>query len=281
MSVIEPVEVPVPELRNLPATRLALREELALLGRYRHLLANLVRRDLTVRYKRSVLGLLWTMLNPLLMMVILTVVFSTLFRFEIRHYETYFLSAYLGWVFFSQTTVGAMSSLGWNGPLVKRVRIPKSIFALSTTVSGAVNLLLSLAMLAAIMAVLGMRFAPALLFLPVSILLLTVFTFGVALGVSSVAVYFTDVREMYQIAMMIVMYLTPILYPASIVPARYRLLVDWNPLTALLSLLREPIYYGQLPTAAQIVASVIWAVVALVAGWGIFRRLATGFHVYM
>jgi len=212
-------------------------EELRDLARHSHLLASLVRRDLTVRYKRSVIGFFWTMLNPLLLMIILTVVFSALFRFEgVEPYAVYFLSEYLVFGFFTQTTVTSMTSLAWNGGLMKKVRVPKSIFAISTTISGLVNLCLAYLPLFVIMLVLDAPIRPAVFFLPVAFLIIGVFTLGVSLLLSALAVYFEDVSHMYQVATIGLMYMTPIIYPISIIPYKYLWVIRANPLTHLFKL---------------------------------------------
>jgi ABC-2 type transport system permease protein len=113
----------------------------------------------------------------------------------------------------------------------------------------------------------------------VSVLILAVFTLGVSLFVSSLSVYFHDVREMYQVAMVGLMYLTPIVYPREVVPEKYRWLIDANPMTPLLELLRAPIYNGRLPDEHTLLVSSISALVALVVGWQLFRRLSNGFYV--
>ncbi len=247
-----------------------------------NLIANLVRRDLTVRYKRSVIGFFWTMLNPLLLMIILTVVFSTVFRFEgIKNYPTYFLSAYLVFGFFSQTTVQSMTSLGFHGSLMKRVRVPKSIFAVSTTISGLINLCLAYVPLFLIMIVTGAPIRPTVLFLPISFLIIAAFTLGVSLMLSALAVYFDDVSHMYQVATVGLMYMTPIIYPISIVPYRWLWLIRINPLTQLFKLARDPVYSGTLPGAHVIMASVGAASIALVVGWLVFHRLARGFYLHL
>ena len=247
-----------------------------------HLLLNLVRRDLTVRYKRSIIGFFWTMLNPLLLMIILTIVFSTIFRFEgIDHFETYFLSEYLVFGFFAQTTVTSMASLSWNGALMKRVRVPKSIFAISTTISGLINLALSYIPLFAIMLALGAPIRPSVLFLPVSFLIISMFTLGVSLLLSALAVYFEDVQHMYQVATIGLMYLTPIIYPISIVPYRWLWVIRVNPLTQLFKLAREPVYNGVLPSAHVLSASLAVSVIALVMGWVVFNRLSRGFYLHV
>ena len=256
-------------------------EELRDIRRHAGLLYELVHRDLTVRYKRSFLGFLWTMLHPLLLMLIFVVVFSRMFRFQTQHYETYFLSAYVAWNFFSQTVVTSMLSVSWNGPLMKRVRVPPSIFTLSTVISGLANLGLSLIVLFAIMLIVGVRFSPALAFLPVSLVIVSVFTFGVSLGLTALSVYFADVGEMVQAGMPALMYLTPIIYPRSIVPERFQMLIKCNPLVYIVEVVRDPIYYGIIPSRATLSIAVALALASLTAGWMIFRRLATRFHAHL
>jgi ABC-2 type transport system permease protein len=259
----------------------SLREEWQDIVRHGHLLYNLVYRDLTVRYKRSVIGFLWTMLNPLLLMIIFVVIFSTLFRFAVPHYETYFLSEFLPWTFFAQTTVSSMLSMSWNGSLMKRVRVPKSIFTLATTLSGMVNLLLSYVPLLLIMAILGVPIRPAILFLPISFIIVAIFTFGVSLALSAVAVYFVDVREMYQVGLTALMYMCPIIYPISIVPARFRSIIAMNPLVYLFQILRDPVYYGRMPSPELIGITLALSGVSLLGGWLLFRRLSPGFYPHL
>jgi ABC-type polysaccharide/polyol phosphate export permease len=256
-------------------------EEIRDLLAYRDLLRSLVHRDLTVRYKRSPLGFLWTMLHPLILMTIFTIVFSALFRFEITHFAIYFLASYIGWTFFDQTIVQSMGSVMWNGPLMKRVRVPRSIFVISTTLSGLVNLTLSLGPLVLLMLFTGAPIRWTFVFLPVSFLIIGTFTLGIALALSSLSIYFADVREMYQAISPAIMYLTPIVYPLSIVPERALPVVRANPLLYLLQLFRAPIYEGALPDPSVILIASGAALLALVAGWAIFRRLAPGYHIHL
>lgn len=270
-----------PEFRNEAGLNLSPLAEIREIVAYSHLLRSLVVRDLTVRYKRSALGFLWTMLHPLLLMAILAVVFSHFFRFAIEHYETYFLAAFLPWTFFQQSTVTAMSSLAWNGGLMKKVRVPKAIFAVSTTASGLANLALSLIPLFAIMLAVGAPLRPSVLFLPVAFALLAVFTLGVALGLSAVAVYFDDVAQMYQVLVTGLMYLTPIMYPLSIVPEKYVWLVKANPLYHLIELCRAPVYAGTIPHLRAVGLAASMAAASLLCGWVVFRRLSRGFYLHL
>jgi len=273
--------IPLIERRTVAGRPLRWADEARDIREHAGLLYELVHRDLTVRYKRSVLGFLWTMLHPLLLMLIFVVVFSTMFRARAPHYETYFLSAYVAWNFFAQTTVNAMASVAWNGPLMKRVRVPPSIFTLSIVISGLVNLLLSLIVLFTIIAATGAPIHATLWFLPVSLLIVGVFTFGVALALTAISTIFADVREMVQAGMPALMYLTPIIYPISIVPDRFRWLVRLNPLAYIVEIVRDPIYYGILPSPTTLKLAIMIAIGALTIGWMIFRHLAPRFHAHL
>jgi ABC-2 type transport system permease protein len=271
-----------PVLVNSADSKFSTISEIRELAAHSNLLLNLVRRDLTVRYKRSVIGFFWTMLNPLLLMIILTIVFSTIFRFAgIGHYEVYFLSEYLVFGYFTQTTVTSMTSLSWNGSLMRRVKVPKSIFAISTAISGLVNLCLAYIPLFVIMIVRGAPIRPSVLFLPVSFLVIAVFTLGASLILSALAVYFDDVQHMYQVATIGLMYLTPIIYPIDIIPQRWLWVIRINPLTQLFKLARDPVYLGVLPSSHIVAGSLVISVLTLVVGWFVFNRLAKGFYLHL
>lgn len=264
--------------RNLAGSYLRWTDEIHDLAGHANLLFELVHRDLTIRYKRSVFGFLWTMLHPLLLMVIFTVVFSQLFRRQTPHYETYFLSAYIAWNFFSQTTTNAMASVAWNGPLMKRVRVPRSVFTLAAILSGLINLVLSLIALLIIMLIVRAPLFPSLLFVPVSLLVVGTFTLGASLALTALSVFFADVREMVQAGLPALLYMTPVIYPVEIVPLQYRWIVQRNPLTYLVEIVRDPIYYGRLPGIHTFAVALVLSLISLAIGWMIFRRLAPGFE---
>ncbi|MBL8171859.1 MAG: ABC transporter permease [Acidobacteria bacterium] len=242
--------------------------------RYRDLLFQLIARNIKTRYKRSALGILWTLLNPLMMMMVLTFVFSSVFRFSTRHYAAYALAGLVLWNFFSQTTSGAMSELVWGGSLLHRIYVPRTIFAFTALGTGLINLLLSLIPLFIIMLVTGVPIRASILFLPVPILLTAMFALGVALLLSRLAVYFADVVEMYQILLTAWMYFTPIIYPKEIVPAKLQLLFKLNPMYHLLETFRAPLYVGWLagPKTVGVAGGVAAAV--LIFGWWFFTRKA-------
>ncbi len=248
--------------------------ELKELWRYRDLLRQLIARNIKTRYKRSVLGILWTMLNPLLMMLVLTFVFSEVFRFRIEHYAAYALAGLLLWNFFAQTTTGAMSELIWGGGFLHRIYIPRAIFAVTALGTGLVNLLLSLVPLFVIMIVTGVPVRPTILILPLPILLTAMFALGAALFLSRVAAYFADVVEMYQIFLTAWMYVTPIIYPKEIIPPKFQWFFNLNPMYHLIEIFRAPLYIGWFAGPKTMAAAATAAVFALGFGWWYFTRKA-------
>lgn len=246
-------------------------DELREVVRFRNLILQLTRRDVVARYKRSVLGIAWTMLNPLGMMLVLTIAFSQILRFNIPGYPAFVLSGLIAWNFFAQTTTAAMVNLVWGGSLLRRIYIPRSSFALAAMGTGVVNVLLSLVPLLIIVWVVGIPIHFTLLFLPVSLLLLMAFSLGVGLIISTWAVYFPDVAEMYQIFLSAWMYLCPIIYNEEMLPEQLKFwLPRLNPMYGLIRLFRLPIYDGRLPTWDEFWPSLVISVTVLVIGWFIF-----------
>jgi homopolymeric O-antigen transport system permease protein len=248
--------------------------EIADLVKYRDLVRLFVSNLNKTRYKRSVLGVAWTLLNPLLNMAVLTVAFSRMFRFSIPNYPVYVLSGLVFWNLFAQTTVHAMNSLVWGGGLLRRVYLPRSIFAVAAVGNGLVNVGLSLIPLVIIMVVLGHPLYGAWWFLPIAALLMAMFALGVALFVSTMAVFFVDVAEMYAIVVQALFFLTPVMYPKAILPPRLIWYMNLNPVYNLLELCRVPIFQGEIPGLHTILAGVASAVVPLLLGWWVFTRKA-------
>jgi ABC-type polysaccharide/polyol phosphate export permease len=251
--------------------------------RYRDLVATLVARDLKVRYRRSALGFLWTMLQPLLMMLVLQMVFSSIFRFKMEYgnYAVYALSGLLFWNFFSQSIVASMNSLRSNAQLLSKVPVPMAVFPLATVLSGVINLALGLTPLLLILLVTGHPLRPALLFLPVAIVLAALFTLGAGLLLSPLAVFFSDTVELVGVVLSAVMYLTPVIYPKEIVPESFLWVVRFNPLRSILETFRDPIYQGEIPPLSHLGVTLLIALLALVLGGWMFRRSADRIPFYI
>lgn len=252
-------------------------EEVRGLFQYRDLIFQLVRRDVISRYKRSALGIAWTMLYPLGTMTVLTVVFSQLFH-QIPAYPVYILSGLIAWNFFAQATSASMEQMVWGSALLHRIYLPRTAFVVSAIGTGLVNLALSVVPLLLIMLVVGSPLGWSLLFLPVSMILLAAFTLGIGLLFSAWAIYFPDVGEMYKVALLAWMYLTPIIYPVEIIPASYRFwFFHLNPMYYLVELFRQPVYKGAFPSLILIAAATVIAALALVVGWSVFTSRADEF----
>jgi len=254
-------------------------EEMAEVWNYRNLIYQLTRRDILTRYKRSVLGIAWTMLNPLGMMLVLTVAFSSVFRFDTEYsYPAYVLSGLMTWNFFSQTTTASMVNLVWGGGLLHRIYVPRTSFALAAILTGVVNVLFSLVPLILVMVVTGVPLRPTILLFPIPVFFLACFSLGVGLLISTLAVYFPDVAEMYQIAILGWMYLTPVIYPESILPESYRFwITHLNPMYYLINLFRKLVYYGEWISMGDVLPAAAVSLIVLVIGWIIFTRRASEF----
>ena len=250
------------------------RAEIGELLRYRDLLKLLVSKIIKTRYKRSSLGVVWTLLNPLLHMAVLTVAFSAVFKGAVASYPVYVLTGIIWWSFFTQTTNYAMSSVVWGGGLLKRIYVPRTIFAVASVAHGVLNLFISLAALAVLMALVGHPFHATWWFMPVPILLLALFSLGVSLLMSTLAVFFVDTFDIFQVVVQAMFFLTPIIYPKEIFPPQYEVFQRMNPMAYLLETFRAPLVDGALPDASTLAVAAAAALAFLVAGWWTFTSKA-------
>lgn len=246
-------------------------EELKNVFQYHNLIFQLIRRNVLTRYKRSVLGFAWTMINPLGTMLILTVVFSQIFKTQ--SYAAYILTGLMVWNFHAQTTVACIVDVMWGGHLLHRVFMPRTSFALAAIGTGLVNMVLALVPLLIVIVFSGVKITWAILFLPISMLLLACFCLGFGLFISAFAIFFPDVSEMYQIVLMAWMYLTPVIYPETILPEVVRHWISiLNPMYWLIKLYRLPVYEGRIPTWEEIWPSLVISLMMLVFGWLFYTR---------
>ncbi len=246
-------------------------DELQAIIKYRYLIVQFVRRDILTRYKRSSLGVAWTMLNPLGTMLILTLVFSRAFGGSQEGYAAYVLSGLIAWNFFAQSTNAAMLHLVWGGSLLRKIYIPRTSFAVSALGTGLINLLLSLIPLVIVMLIIRVPIRWTIIFIPIPILFLAMFALGIGLLVSAMAMYYADVAEMYQIGLTAWMYLSPVIWSPEILPELYRSwIIRLNPMYYLIELFRMPIYYGEVPDLSLVLISAGIATFTLFVGWMYF-----------
>lgn len=248
---------------------------------YRELIWALALKELKIRYKRSVLGFLWALLNPLFQCIVLTVVFSTVLRMNVEHYAIFLLSMILPWTFFAQSLSYASESIVGNGDLIKKVNVPKAVFPIAAIASNMINFLLSLIPLALIVIGMGHPFHVTWLLLPVPILALTIFTAGGTFFFATANVFYRDIAHILQVILQIWFYLTPILYSVDFFPKQYQWVFRLNPLIFVMHDFRMSVYWGQLPTAQSILFSFISAFLALTIGLAIFKRYEDSFVYYV
>jgi ABC-type polysaccharide/polyol phosphate export permease len=249
-------------------------EEAQTLLHYRDLVLQLIARTVKTRYKRSVLGVAWTMINPLLTMLVLTFVFSTFFKFDARNYALYVLSGLLIWNFFSQSTTAAMGDLIWSGGLVGRIYLPTSAFSVAAIGTALVNLALALVPYGLIAMALGTRPTWTWLLLPLPALMIALWSLGIGLALSAAAVYFPDVMPTYEVLLTAWMYLTPVIYPLQALPEPVQQVLRLNPVVYPLAVFRAILVDGHLPSAADVGLGMAAGLVALLGGWWIFTRRA-------
>lgn len=256
-------------------------EELIALYQYRDLIYQLVRRDLVARYKRSVLGVAWTMLNPLGTMLIMVVVFSRVFA-ATEAYAAYVLTGLITWMMFSQSTTIAMSSMVGGSPLLQQIYLPRSAFIISTLLTSMVNFIISLIPLGIIMLITRVPLRLSALLLPPYLVLLLSFSLGVALLLSTIAVFFPDVVDFYPVILTAWMYLSPIIMPLEF----YREILDGlllyiNPFYYVMNLFRLLMLDGVFPHLRTWGAVSVICFTTLIVGWIVFCKKADKFAYYV
>jgi ABC-2 type transport system permease protein len=248
--------------------------ELTELLRYRSLVRELVARNIKVRYKRSVLGVAWSMLGPLLTMAALSVVFTQLFHPVTPNYPLYLFPGLLLWTFFSQTTSVIVAEVVGGVELWKRIYTPRTAFAAATTATGLVHLGLALVPLVALMLVMRVPLTLALVTIPFAAVCAALFALGVGLAVASVAGHFADAADIYQVILATWMYFTPVIYPIDIIPISYRWIWRLNPMAYLIDAFRLPFYEQQTPSASLLLTIAVVACATCAAGGWLFTRTA-------
>ena len=245
--------------------------------KFRALLYELTVRDIKVKYRRSILGLFWTVLNPLLMMLVLWFVFSRLFRFDIENYALYVLSGQVIFNYFQMCTTDAMMAIVNNGSLIKKVYIPKYMLVLVKILSGAVYLIASFAALVIVMAVTGEKIHFSILLSIVPFACIFLFSLGIGLLLSAVTVKFRDMLHLYGVFCTALFYMTPVIYPVSILPDYMKTIVCFNPLTAIIDVFRMMVLEGRIPSGGQVFYCIGISLIMLWVGKAVFQKRQDSF----
>ena len=252
--------------------------DLTELVEHRDLLSLLITKELKIKYKGTTLGFMWSLLNPLLMMVVYTAIFSVIARFPLQQYPIYLLSGLLPWTAFAAAVTGATLSIILNGHLVRRVKFPNQFLPITSVAAGLVNLIPSLGILLVFVPAFGRSLGWPLLALPLLLLLQAVFTAGIALILSAVTVYFRDLEHLIVIALTALFYLTPVLYPLDprALPAgagKYIGYLELNPLSWVFESYHSVLFYKAWPDLTQFTLTLVLALVSLTLGYFIFVTL--------
>lgn len=248
---------------------------------YRYLLEELVKKGITLKYRRSYLGLVWTLIEPLLTMIVLTIVFGTLLGRGDRTFPVYVLSGRLLYSMFSSGTGSAMRAIRSNSGMIKKVYVPKYLYPLSSVLYNYVIFLLSLIVLFVVAIVLGVYPTPYLLQAFVPLIVILMLSLGVGMILGTYAVFFRDLEYLWNVTLMLIMYLSSIFYyPEKLLKSKYWFLLRYNPLFCLINNFRSAVF-GEPMNLSYLFYAIGFSAVTLVVGFGVFYRQQDKFVLYI
>ena len=246
--------------------------------RYREMLINMVRRELRGKYKGSILGFLWTFINPLLQLVVYTIVFSNIMRMGVSNYEIFLFVALIPWMFFSTCVLSGAGSIIYNQSLVTKIYFPREILPLSVVTSNFINMIYCSVIVLAVVLFYHMNLNLEVWFmLPVIAFIEYILVIGIVLIVSALTVYFRDLEHILGIIIMAWQFLTPVMYPESFVPSQYQAILYLNPMTPIIISFRDVLYYGKMPVVENLVYAFLWSLIIFICGFLLFGKLQKDF----
>lgn len=245
---------------------------------YREMIVSMIHRDLRGRYKASVLGFLWTFLNPLFQLIVYTMVFSVIMRANIKDFYMYLFIGLVPWNFFSAALTGGASCVVSQENLVKKIYFPRLVLPITYVTSAVINMLLTFIIIFVMLLISGrgINFV-AVCFLPIIVLIEYVFALGVCMIASAFTVYFRDLEYILSIVGMAWMYLTPIMYTTDMVPPNLKTIFQFNPMTTIIEAYHQILYYKMLPEVKVLGGSVLWGGGFFIVGIIIFEKLQKRF----
>ena len=244
---------------------------LSSIKRYRFLIQQMVIRDFKVRYKKSVLGMFWSLLHPLLTMAVQYMVFSQVFR-SVDNFVLYLLSGTIVFNFFSEAAGQALGSIVNNASLVKKVYMPKYIYPVTKVCSSGINFLISMIPLVLVALLTGEPVTAAYLALPYAMVCVTLFSIGWGMLLAALMVFFRDVQFLWGVFSMLWMYMTPLFYPENILADRFMWMMNVNPMCRYVKFFREVVIDGTVPQPELFVECFLFAAAAVLVGGVVFRR---------
>ena len=236
------------------------------------MLQQLVNRSFKTKYKRSILGILWSFLNPLLTMLIQYIVFSTLFKSNLEYFPVYLLAGTICFSFFSEATSTGLASISGNASLITKVYIPKYIFPISTVLSSGINFALTLIPLLATVLISGLPITQAYFFLPIVFLCLLLLCLGMTMLLATAMVFFRDVQFLWGVITTLLMYTTPLFYPETIIPAHFSFILKINPLYHVIRIFRVILIDCAPPEPRAVLVCIMFCLCILFCGAWMFKK---------
>jgi lipopolysaccharide transport system permease protein len=250
--------------------------------RYKYLLKLLIVKDLKLKYRQSFLGYLWSILNPLFVMIVLAVVFSTIFSGQVEHFPVYLLSGNMLYSFVRESSIHAMNSIIGNGSLIRKTYVPKYIFTLAAVTSDLINMLFSMMALFLVMLATGVPFTPYIFLAVIPLAELYVFSIGLGLFLAQANVFLRDIQHIWNPFVLIWMYVTPIIYPMKALSEPLQWIISrFNPLYYYVVLFRDFVMYGQVPWWPNVWRGGIFSILMLLIGLWSFARAKDRFILYI
>lgn len=245
---------------------------------YREMIKSFVRRDLRGRYQGSFLGFLWTFLNPLLQLIVYSIVFSTILRANIDKYYLFLFVALIPWIFFSNSVTGGAMSIISQKDMVKKIYFPREVLPIAHVTSAFINMLLCFIVIFAVVLVSGTPINPLALLCLVPVWIVEyILALGMAFITSAITVYMRDMEHILSIVVMAWQYLTPVMYSDTMIPEKLRPIFNLNPMTPIIKAYRTILYEAKVPDLSTLLWALALGVVVLVIGWLIFSYLKRRF----
>ena len=252
-------------------------EQIKEIIKYKELLQNLTVKELKLRYKNSALGFFWSILNPLMMMVVYTFAFKYVLRITTENYAVVLLAGLLPWTFFQASISSATVSIVSNGNLVKKVYFPREIIPMSMIFSNFINFLITFIVLFGAVIISRIHIGLPILLLPVVLILLLAITVGLGLILSAYNVPYRDVSHFVEIIFLAWLYLTPVVYSLDLVPEAFRGIILLNPMALVVESIRACVIYSSVPDMKYLLGMLIYAVLLLAIGFRVFSKIEKGF----
>lgn len=244
---------------------------------YRELIRILTVSDLKVKYQSSVLGFAWSLLNPLLMMLVLYLVFSNVFKADQDYFALYLLIGIVSWRFLANGTSFSIMAIVGKSSLVTKIYIPRQVLVLSTVLSSFISSLLEFLVLFVLIVIFGVKLSPNIMLFPFIYIINFVFVYGVSLALAALYVYYRDLNQIWEVLLQLGFFLTPVVYPLTTVPAKYLSIYMLNPVTVFMQIYRDILLYAQTPSMTSIAFVLLSATISLAAGAAVFKRLERRF----